>query len=111
MKIDHQTFGTVEVCMPIGALVDDDAERFGAHLLAQVEGPNPRFVVGMDQVPYVDSVALERLLSAAEALQSRGTRLKLVGTTATCREILEITGLVNHFQFFESVEDAVRSFL
>ena len=111
MKIDHQTFGTVEVCMPIGALVDDDAERFGAHLHTQVEGPNPRFVVGMDEVPYMDSVALERLLSAAEALQSRGTRLKLVGTTSTCREIFGITGLANHFQFFESIEDAVRSFL
>ena len=78
MKIDHQSFGTVDVCRPIGALVDEDAERFGADLRARGEGL---------------------------------ARLKLVGVPPTCREIFEITGLSNHFQFFESVEDAVRSFL
>lgn len=111
MKIDHQTFGTVDVCMPIGALVDDDAERASNHLLARAEGANPRLVVGMEEVPYLDSVALEGLLAVAEVLQSRGMRLKLVSVPPTCREVFEITGLSGHFQFFESVEDAVRSFL
>ncbi|MCP4591127.1 MAG: STAS domain-containing protein [bacterium] len=111
MKIDHQTYGTVDVCMPTAALVDEDAERASAHLLARAEGANPRLVVGMEEVPYVDSTALEGLLTVAEALQSRGGRLKLVGVTATCREVFEITGLSHHFQFFETVEDAVRSFL
>ena len=111
MKINHQTFGSVDVCMPVGALVDEDAERVGEHLRAQAEGLNPRFVVGMDEVPYMDSVALEGLLSTAEALQARGVRLKLVGVNPTCREVFEITGLSNRFQFFESIEDAVRSFL
>ncbi|MFH0982688.1 MAG: STAS domain-containing protein [Planctomycetota bacterium] len=111
MKIDHQTLGTVDVYVPIGALVDEDAERARDHLLAQAEGLSPRFVVGMEEVPYMDSAALEGLLSVADTLQSRGVRLKLVGVNATCREIFEITGLANHFQYFESVEDAVRSFL
>ena len=106
MRIDHQSFGTVDVCRPIGALVDEDAERFGAELLERTEGSNPRFVVA-----YMDSVALEGLLSASEVLQSRGVRLKLVGVPPACREVFEITGLSNHFQFFERVEDAVRSFL
>ena len=111
MKIDYQSFGTVDVCRPIGALVDEDAERFGAELLAWTEGSNPRFVVGMEEVAYMDSVALEGLLSASEVLQSRGVRLKLVGVPPACREVFEITGLSNRFQFFERVEDAVRSFL
>ena len=102
MKIDHQTFG---------ALVDEDAERMREHLLAWAEGHTPRFVVGMEEVPYMDSAAVEGMLEVAETLQSRGVRLKLVGVTATCREIFEITGFSDHFQFFESVEDAVRSFL
>ncbi|MCK4659274.1 MAG: STAS domain-containing protein [Phycisphaerae bacterium] len=111
MKIDHQTFGTVEVCTPVGALVDEDAERFVAHLLERSERADLRFVLGMEEVPYMDSVALEGFLSVADTLQSRGVRLKLIGVTSTCREIFEITGLSNRFQFFESVEDAVRSFL
>jgi len=111
MKIDHQTFGTVDVCMPIGALVDEDAERVREHLRVRAEGHSPRFVVGMEEVPYMDSAAVEGMLEVAETLQSSGVRLKLVGVTSTCREIFEITGVSNHFQFFDNVEDAVRSFL
>jgi anti-anti-sigma factor len=111
MKIDHQTVGTVEVCMPMGALVDDDAQRLREHLLTRAEGSNPRFVVGMADVPCLDSAGLEGLLTVADTLQARGIRLKLVGVTPAGREIFEITGLASHFQFFESVEDAVRSFL
>jgi anti-anti-sigma factor len=111
MKIDHQTLGTVDVWTPIGALVDDDAERTGADLLARAEGSNPRFVVKMTEVPYMDSAALEVLLTVSEALQSRGIRLKLVAVPPVCRETFEIAGLSHHFHCFETVEDAVRSFL
>lgn len=111
MKIEHQTYGTVNVCTPVGALADEDAQHLGADLLTRAEGVNPRFVVRMAEVPYMDSAALEALLSVAEALQSRGVRLKLVAVPLVCREILEITGLSSQFQFFETVEDAVRSFL
>ncbi len=97
--------------MPIGALVDDDAGRVREHLLTHAEGPNPRFILGMAEVPCLDSVALEGLLATAEVLQGRGGRLKLVEVTPTCREIFELTGLAHHFQFFDNVEDAVRSFL
>jgi anti-anti-sigma factor len=111
MKIDHQTYGTVDVCMPMGPLVDEDAERVRQHLLDRAGGANPRFVVGMEEVPYVDSAGLEGLLTVAEALRARGVRLKLVGVSPACREAFEITGLASGFQFFETIEDAVRSFL
>lgn len=111
MKIDHQTLGTVDVCMPVGPLVDEDGGRMREHLLARTEGQTPRYVVRMEQVPYMDSAAVEGMLEVVDALQSYGMRLKLAEVTPTCREIFEITGLSRHFQFFESVEDAVRSFL
>ena len=111
MKIEHQTIGTVDVCKPVGALVDDDAGRFAEHLLARANRANGRFVISLQEVPYMDSQALEGLLDAADELHGRCGRLKLVSVTPTCREILEITGLSGQFQFFENIEDAVRSFL
>ena len=57
------------------------------------------------------SQALEGLLNASDALHGQSDRLKLVLVAPTCREILEITGLASSFQFFENIEDAVRSFL
>jgi anti-anti-sigma factor len=111
MKIDHQQVGTVDVLAPSGALVDEDAEKFTELLLGRLTSANPRVVVAMQDVPYMDSVALEGLLAAADELADRGATLKLVKVTQTCREIFELTDLAARFRFFEDVQDAVRSYL
>jgi hypothetical protein len=38
-------------------------------------------------------------------------QLKLVNVQSNCREVLELTGLADRFQFFDDVQDAVKSFL
>jgi anti-anti-sigma factor len=103
--------GTVDVFAPIGALVDQDGEAFVKTLSQRLKSASPRIVVAMHEVPYVDSAALEGLLQAAEELQDRASALKLANVTATCREILELTGLASRFRFFKDVQDAVKSFL
>lgn len=111
MKVEQQQVGTVDVLTPVGALVDQEAESFSKLLLERVKLPNPRLVVLMPQVPYLDSTALEGLLAATEELADRATSLKLVGVPPLCREILALTGVSGRFSFFEDVQDAVRSFL
>jgi anti-anti-sigma factor len=111
MKIDHQHVGTVDVLTPAGALMDEDAASFTKILMERLESANPRVVVSMQDVPYLDSVALEGLLSAADELADRASNLKLVKVTPACREIFELTDLSVRFRFFEDVEDAVRSYL
>ena len=111
MKVEHQQVGTVDVLKPVGALVDQDAESFAKVLLERVKSPNPRVVVSLYDVPYLDSVALERLLEATDDLAEQAASLKLVRVPPTCREILELTGLAGRFSFFDDVQDAVRSFL
>ncbi len=111
MKFERQQVGTVDVFTPTGALVDQDAERFSKLLLERVRSPNPRVVVSMQEVPYMDSTAVEGLLDATEELADRATSLKLTNVPQVCREILELTGLSGRFSFFENVQDAVKSFL
>lgn len=111
MKIERQTVGTVEILAPQGVLSEDDADEFSALLQERLAGANPRVVISLQEVPYLDSAALNGLIAAADELNDRGVRLKLVATCATCREILELTGLSSRFQFFETSQDAVRSFL
>ena len=111
MKIDEQRVGSAEVLSPIGALVDQDGEKFSALLMDRVTSSNPRVVVSLQEVPYVDSGALEGLLDATDELAQRATTLKLVSVPPACREILELTDVSSKFSFFESVQDAVRSFL
>ncbi len=111
VKVEQQQVGTVDVLTPGGALVDEDAEGFTDLLHQRIQSPNPRVVVAMQDVAYMDSVALEGLLAASEELSDRAAALKLVNVTPACREILELTGLAARFRFFNDVQDAVRSFL
>jgi len=111
MKIEQQQVGTVDVFTPMGPLVDQDGENFSKALLTRVKSPNPRIVLAMQEVPYVDSKALEGLLAATDELNERASSLKLATVTPTCREIYELTGLSARFRFFKDVQDAVKSFL
>ena len=111
MKIEQQQVGTVDVFTPMGPLVDQDGETFSKTLLTRVKSPNPRNVLAMQEVPYVDSNALEGLLAATDELHDRASSLKLANVTPTCREIFELTGLSARFRFFKDVQDAVKNFL
>jgi anti-anti-sigma factor len=111
MKIEVQRMGTVAVVTPSGALVDEDAAAFSKMLSGKLDAVHPRVVVALSEVPYMDSLALEGLLEAADRMQEHNVQFKLAAVTPTCREILELTGLTPHFQFFENVPDAVRSFM
>jgi anti-anti-sigma factor len=111
MKVEQQQVGTVHVLMPVGALVDEDAESFAKLLQRRLGAGNPRVVVSLKEVPYMDSVALEGLLDAADALTEHAMDLKLVQVPPTCRDILMLTDLSGKFRFFDEVQDAVRSFL
>ena len=111
MKIEQQQVGIVHVFTPMGPLVDQDGETFSKALLTRVKSPNSRIVLAMQEVPYLDSNALEGLLAATDELLDRASSLKLANVAPTCREIFELTGLSPRFRFFKDVQDAVKSFL
>ena len=111
MNIDIKRIGTVDVLTPKVPLVDDDAEEFVEIVKTQLDAPNPRFVLDMHEVPYMSSRGIEGLVEAATDLQQRGGGLRLASVTATCREILELTGHAERIAFFDDTQDAVRSFL
>jgi stage II sporulation protein AA (anti-sigma F factor antagonist) len=111
MSIDIKRTGTVDVISPKGPLVDEDAEALIENLATALKAANPRFVIDMSEVPYMDSRGVEGLVDAATDLQQRGGRMRLVSVSATCREILEITGQARRVEFFEDTQHAVRSFL
>lgn len=111
MKIERQEIGTIEVLNPVGAIVDDEVPEFRKLLLERIRGTNPRVVVSLQDVPYMDSEAIETLLDATDELASRAMVLKLAAVSSTCRELFGLTGTTDQFVFFADIQDAVRSFL
>lgn len=111
MKIETKKVGSVDVLAPSGALVDQDATDFVNKLLNRVGSSNPRIAIAMQDVPYLDSEALEGLLTAADELGAHAGLLNLVSVTPTCREALELTGVADRLRFFQDVKDVAKSYL
>jgi len=111
MRIEHRKVGSVDVLTPNGALVDQDATDFIAKLHTRLRSANPRVAIAMHDVPYLDSEAIEGLVTASNDLRQRAGILNLVNVSPTCREALELTGVSDRFRFFQDVQDVAKSYL
>lgn len=111
MVIRQDKFGTVTAVAPAGPITDEDGRQFAETVTQHLAAPNPRLVISMSDVPFMDSCGLEMLLEIIRELRGRGLPLKLAELTPTCREILDLTELLGEFEIYDTVEDAVRSFL
>lgn len=111
MQIQEQQQGAIAVLKPNGPLALADADEFKAKL-GEVSLRNlGRVVVDASAVSYVDSHGLETLVEMTEEMAESGRALKLCGVGETLREVLELTGWADAFEYFEDVNGGVRSFL
>ena len=111
MKVLEQSQGAVTVVKPSGPLIATDADEFRERALALADQNLGRMVIDASAVTYVDSRGLEVLLDLTEQMQNGGRALKLCATNSTVTESLKLTGLWNMFEYFDDVNQAVRSFL
>jgi anti-anti-sigma factor len=108
MNLPTEVFGEVIVVHAPDELCEDAADRFTQFL----EGlPRTRVAVDLDGVESVDSTGLAALLDAQERLRSAQGDLKIVSKNHVNRKILEITRLDQQLEVFDSVIEAVRSFI
>jgi anti-anti-sigma factor len=111
MEIREQRHGAVTVLRPVGPLVATDAKDF-AHRLAQAGARSlGRLVLDASAIPFVDSAGLTALADAAQDVAQNGQLLRVCGANETLREVLDLTELAAHFEHFQDVSDAARSFL
>ena len=65
-------------------------------------------VIDLSGLAYVSSMGLRSFLSIAKALQARGGTLRLAGMKGLVKQVFEITGLMQAFSVFESLDSAVQ---
>ena len=108
MEIIRQ--GAVEVITIAEAMSGDFVDALTEQLAAIGKSGVPRVAINLHEVPLFDSKALETLLDAKEEYERRGGALKLVAPTDLCREILDVTGLMDEFEILADTKSAVGSF-
>ncbi len=111
MDIEEQRQGAVTVVRPVGPLVQGEVEQFRTRVHDVTTRSLGRLVLDASAIPYVDSPGLEALVAVSDDLSEGGRALRVAGAGETLREVVDLTGLSDRFEFYEDTHTAVRSFL
>jgi len=69
-----------------------------------------KVLLNLEDVSYIDSAGIERLVLAWVTAQNVGGSLKLLNLTKKVHDLLHITRLISLFDVFQKEEEALRSF-
>jgi anti-sigma B factor antagonist len=108
MNLPTEIFGDVVVVHTPEELGDDQADQFQSFVTSLERS---KVIVDLDGTETIDSSGLTALLEAQESLRDLGGDIKLSTSNAVNRKIMDITRLDQQLEVFESVIDAVKSFV
>ncbi len=110
MNVSAESYGHAVILNLKGDLTEDSLRAFMQaveHHLADNQVVD--IVLNMEQVPFVDSAALECLLDLQDRLAEKFGQVKLVGCDDNVRKILEITRLTTCFDVLKDTAEAVKA--
>jgi anti-sigma B factor antagonist len=108
MKLPTEIFGEVVVVHTPEELGGDTNSQFET-FITSLDRIN--VVIDLDGTESLESAGLEAILNAHETLRELQGDLKISTSNPSNRKILEITRLEHQLEVYESVLEAVRSFV
>lgn len=108
MKITSMQLGHHNVITLKEPIDYQNCKEFESSVLGAIGQSHLAIILECKEVGYLDSAALEMLLRLQDATNERGIQLKLVGLNELCRDIMIVTRLVNQFNIYSSVQDAIK---
>ncbi len=111
MTLTERQVGDVTLLELTGRLVFDDGDMvLRRHVTGLIEQGRVKLVVDLSNVTYVDSCGVGVLVAKFVSVRRQGGDLKLLKLTPRSRHLMEICGLLNVFEIFDSETEAVASF-
>ncbi|MBI4633025.1 MAG: STAS domain-containing protein [Deltaproteobacteria bacterium] len=108
LKIDTLSIGSSIVLTLKESLTYKNCEEL-EKLFGSLTGDNKnRIIVDMQAVTFLDSKALELLLSMNDTLSGLGGSLRLFGLNSVCRDTFIATRLINVFHIYSDMQHALR---
>lgn len=111
MAIATETFGKVLVAHTPEEFNEESARDLMSALEEPVAHGTVSIVAQMERTEALDSAGLTALLDLRDELRQHGGNLKICNLTETGQKVFEMTRLDDHLDTFDSVIDAVASFL
>ena len=90
--------------------IGDEVSAFREAFDRIAEQPEPKLILNMHSVDYVDSTGLGAMVMCSTRLQNAGGAAKLVNVNRRNIELMVMTRLDMIFEVFEDETDAINSF-
>lgn len=111
MKIDVRNEQGVTIISPKGKVtigVGDVALREAVH--EALEAGARKILLDLESVSTVDSSGVGEMVSAYTTVTNRGGQLKIVNLPSKVADILQMTQLIQVFDSFDDIQEAIDSF-
>jgi anti-anti-sigma factor len=109
VTIDRRQVSDQVVLAISGRMDAESAPQFEQDCRACIAEGLTGIVVDLGGLTYVSSMGLRSFVSIAMALQDKGGTLRLCRLQGLVKQVFEITGLLQSFPVFESVEAALTA--
>lgn len=86
------------------------ADELGAALNEAIDNGQNRIVMDLNKVDYMSSAGLRELVSALKRLKNGRGDLRLASLSDRVKEVLELAGLDEIFEIYDTQVEAVGSF-
>jgi anti-sigma B factor antagonist len=106
----RQTEGGVTVVAPTGRLDVAGAPALKDAISELPQNGQPRVVIDMEGVSFVDSTGLGSVIAALKQIRNRQGELRLAAPNQQVRVVLELTTLDKVFPYFATLEEALAGF-
>lgn len=107
MDIAESRRDGIVVITPGGRIDSTTASNFDKHVSAVIDRGDTSIVVDMSQLDYISSMGLSVFLSAAKKIKAADGRLALAGFNNRVRLVFEMTGFLQLFQVYPTLEAAL----
>lgn len=103
--------GAVSVITTKSPLVTDNLANLSDVMESATRAGQPMVVFDLSEVPLANGHALEYLLDTRDQFLACGGNLKLAAPSSLLRDILRITQVLDQFEVYDQVSEAVGSYV
>ncbi len=113
MSIKSKTIqdGRIAIIEIRGSFIGNaDTDRFREDVDDFIEQGNKNLVINLQKVDYINSSGIGAIISARGNYQKENGMVKLVGVSRNVQNLLVVTRLIEIFEVYETLDEAVLSF-
>ena len=109
LKIEKRRVDGITIVSCEGRIMFGNEANALRDFLKQVLTENPRLVLNLSGVTYIDSGGLGTLVGVYSSARGAGADIKLTGLGQRLRDVLQITKLATVFEVFDSEQEALTA--